>query len=294
MRVFVTGGSGWIGSALLPDLVAHGHDVVALARSDATAAQLTAAGAEVVRGSLEDVDVLAQAAGAADGVVHLAFIHDFTQYDAANAADRDAIVAMAGAMAGSSRPLVVASGVATTAKGRPATEADAASPDFPRSAASTLTLAWADKGVCTSVVRLPPTVHGEGDKGFIAMLVATARAKGVSGYVGDGSNVWPAAHRSDGASVFRLALEQAAPGSVWHAVTEEGVPTRTIAEAIGRGLGLPVASIDPSAAAEHFGWLGLIWGTDLPTSSELTRERLHWKPTGPDLVEDIEAGHYFR
>jgi nucleoside-diphosphate-sugar epimerase len=293
MRVFVTGGSGWIGSALVPDLISHGHEVLALARSEASADALASAGAQTIRGSLEDLDVLAESAATTDGTVHLAFIHDFTQYDAANASDRAAIEAMAAALAGTDRPLVIASGVATTARNRPATEEDAAAPEFPRSAAATMTLAWADKGVRTSAVQLPPTVHGQGDKGFIAMMIAIAREKGVSGYIGDGSNVWPATHRADAAPVFRLALEQASPGSVWHAVAEQGVPTRAIAERIGEQLALPVASIEPSDASGHFGWIAFVWGADLPTSSELTRERLQWHPAGPTLLEDIEAGHYF-
>jgi nucleoside-diphosphate-sugar epimerase len=293
MRVFVTGGSGWIGSALVPDLIDHGHEVVALARSEASAAALTSAGAMPVRGALDDLDVLAENAATTDGTVHLAFIHDFAQFDAANATDRSAIEAMAAAQEGTDRPLVIASGVATTAQHRPATENDIATPEFPRSAAAAMALAWADKGVATSVVRLPPTVHGRGDEGFVAMLIAIALAKGVSGYIGDGSNVWPATHRDDAAPVFRLALERAAPASVWHAVAEQGVPTRAIAEHIGEALGVPIASIDPGAAVEHFGWIGLIWGADLPTSNELTRERLHWQPAGPGLLDDIEAGHYF-
>jgi nucleoside-diphosphate-sugar epimerase len=234
---------------------------------------------------------LHEAASKADGVIHLAFIHDFTQYDAANAADRAAIATMGDALRGSERPFVIASGVATTASGRAAREDDGADPNFPRSEATDLTLAL--PGVRPSVVRLPPTVHGQGDKGFIAMLIATAREKRVSGYVGDGANVWPAVHVSDAARVFRLAVEDPA-GGVFHAVDEEGVPTRAIAEAIGRHLDLPVVSIAPDDATEHFGWLGLIWSLDMPTSSASTRARLGWEPTGPKLIADIEAGHSFR
>lgn len=293
MRVFVTGASGWIGSALLPMLVSSGHKVVGLARSEASAHTLAAAGAEVHRGSLEDLDSLRQGAAASDGVVHLAFIHDFSQYEAANQVDREAIDAMGAVLKGSERPLVVASGVPTTADGRPATERDPAIPGFPRSQASSLTLDLANAGVRSSVVRLPPTVHGKGDKGFISMLVAVARRRGVSGYVGDGSNVWPAVHRSDAASLCRLVLEGAPAGSTWHAVAEEGVPTRAIAAVIGRHLDLPVVSIAAEDTEGHFGWLGMAWGASIPATSKLTRERLGWQPTGPSLLQDLEAGHYF-
>lgn len=293
MRVFVTGASGWVGSALLPKLVSAGHQVVGLARSEASASALVADGVEVHRGALEDLDGLREAAAKSDGVIHLAFIHDFSQYEAANEVDRKAIVAMGEALEGSERPLVVASGVPTTTEGRPATEADPPISGFPRSEASTLTLDLATKGVRSSVVRLPPTVHGRGDKGFISMIVALARRQGVSGYVGDGSNVWPAVHRSDAAGLFQRALEDAPAASTWHAVAEEGVPTRTIAETIGRHLNLPVVSIAPEDSAAHFGWIGMAWGANLPASSEVTQEQLNWHPTGPRLLEDLDASHYF-
>jgi nucleoside-diphosphate-sugar epimerase len=294
MRIFVTGASGWVGSALVPELMSDGHDVVGLARSDASAAVLTSVGAEVQRGALEDLDTLRDAAVKSDAVIHLAFIHDFARYDAANEADREAIAAMGEALEGSERPLIVASGVATTARDRAATENDPADPGFPRSRASDMTLALAEHGVRAGVVRLPPTVHGEGDEGFIAMLIQLARDKGVSGYVGEGSNVWPAVHRSDAASVFRRAVERGRAGGVYHAVAEEGVPTRAIAEAIGRHLGVPVVSIAPEDAASHFGFIGLIWSLDAPTASDITRAELQWKPTGPGLIADLDAGHYFR
>lgn len=294
MRVFVTGASGWIGSALVPDLIESGHEVVGLARSDSSARALSGAGAEVRRGSLEDLDSLHEGAAKADGVIHLAFHHDFSEYEAANELDRRAIASLGSALKGSDRPLVIASGVATTATGRPATEEDTADPEFPRSSATDLTLGLTGDGVRSSVVRLPPTVHGEGDKGFIPRLIGVAREKGVSGYVGDGSNVWPAVHRTDAARVFRLALEQAPAGSVWHAVQDEGVPTRTIAEVIGRHAGVPAESIDAEAAPAHFGWISFIWAADLPTSSGLTRRRLGWAPVGPGLIDDLEEGHYFR
>jgi nucleoside-diphosphate-sugar epimerase len=293
MRVFVTGATGWVGSALVPSLLASGHEVIGLARSSSSADALVGVGAGVLRGSLDDLDVLRAGAADSDGVVHLAFNHDFDQYEAANQGDRDAIATMGVALAGSDRPLVIASGVATTATGRPSTEDDPADPGFPRSAASALTLDLATQGVRSSVVRLPPTTHGTGDAGFIRWLVDIARDKGVAGYVGDGTNVWPATHVSDAARVFQSALEVGAAGSVWHAIAEEGVPTRAIAEVIGRHLSLPVASIDPAAAMDHFGFLGMIWGGDLPTSSALTRARLDWHPTGPTLLEDLETGSYF-
>jgi nucleoside-diphosphate-sugar epimerase len=293
MRVFVTGASGWVGSAVVPELISAGHHVVGLARSEASADALAAAGAEVHRGSLEDLDSLGEGAAKSDGVIHLAFIHDFAQYEDANHADREAIAAMGTALEGSARPLLIASGVATTAVGRPATEDDPSAPDFPRSQAANMTLALARTGVRSAVVRLPPTTHGRGDNGFISMLIGIARDKGVAGYIGDGSNVWPAVHRTDAARVFRLALDDAPAGSVWHAVGEEGVPTRTIAEVIGRHLDIPVVSIAPADAADHFGWIGAIWGSNAPTSSRLTRERLGWQPTGPGLIEDVESGHYF-
>jgi nucleoside-diphosphate-sugar epimerase len=293
MRVFVTGASGWVGSALVPELLGAGHQVVGLARSDASAAALDAVGAEVRHGSLDDLDSLREGAAASDAVVHLAFVHDFAQYEAANETDRRAIAAMGAALEGSHRPLVIASGVATTAVGRPATEDDPSAPDFPRSAAAELTLSLAAKGVRPAVVRLPPTTHGQGDKGFIATIVAVARERGVAGYVGDGANVWPAVHRSDAARVFRLAVEADASASVYHAVGEEGVPTRTIAEVIARYLDIPAVSIAPEDAIAHFGWIGSFWALDAPTSSALTQERLGWQPTGPGLLDDLEAGYYF-
>jgi nucleoside-diphosphate-sugar epimerase len=293
MRVFVTGASGWCGSAVVPKLIAAGHEVVGLARSDASADALTAAGAKVRRGSLDDLDSLREGAADSDGVIHLAFIHDFAQYGDANQTDRAAIEAMGAVLEGSNRPLVIASGVATTAVGRAATEDDPPAPEFPRSLASVMTVELATRGVRSAVVRLPPTVHGRGDKGFITMLIRTAREKGVAGYVGDGSNRWPAVHRSDAARVFHLALEHAPAGAVYHAVGDEGVPTRAIAETIGRHLGLPVESVAAEDATTHFGWLGTIWSIDVPTSSSLTQAQLGWQPTGPGLLDDLEAGHYF-
>ncbi|MFJ1899047.1 MULTISPECIES: SDR family oxidoreductase [unclassified Streptomyces] len=304
MRVFVTGASGWIGSAVVPELIGAGHQVVGLARSDASAAALDAAGAEVRRGSLEDLDGLRSAAEASDGVVHLAFKHDIAfsgDFQGAADADRAAIEAFGDALAGSGRPFVIASGTMGLAPGRVATERDGLSSggEVPfegagaRLANAQLTLSLASRGVRPSVVRLPPTVHGDGDKGFIASVVGVARDKGVSGYVGDGSNRWPAVARLDAARLFRLALEQAPAGSVLHAVADEGVPIRDVAEVIGRGLDLPVAAVPAEDASEHFGWLGGLLGLDGPASSALTRELLGWQPTHPGLLEDLGKGHYF-
>ena len=293
MRVFVTGASGWVGSAVVPELINAGHHVVGLARSEVSADTLAAAGAEVQRGSLQDLGSLQEGAAKSDGVIHLAFIHDFTQYDVATETDRRAIEAMGAALEGSDRPLVIASGVLTTAQGRPATEEDPPAPEFPRSPAAVMTLALAEKGIRSSVVRLPPTTHGQGDHGFISTIIGIARDKGVSGYVGDGSNVWSAVHRSDAAHVYRLVVEHAPAGSVWHAVAEVGVPTRSIAEVIGRHLDIPVVAIAPDKAAEHFGWIGAFWGANAPASSAITRHRLRWRPSGPTLLEDLEARHYF-
>jgi nucleoside-diphosphate-sugar epimerase len=303
MRVFVTGASGWIGSAVVPELLGAGHQVTGLARSDASADALAAAGAEVRRGSLDDLDVLRSAAEASDGVIHLAFDHQVAfsgDFRGAAAANREAIEAFGAALEGSGRPFVVASGLGGLTPGRVVTEEDGHEPvdldvegPSARRADAELTLSLADRGIRSSVVRLPPTVHGDGDQGFVAMLVGAAREKGVSGYLGDGANRWPAVHRLDAAQIFRLAWEKAAAGTTLHAVADEGVPVRALAEVIGRQLDVPVAAIAPDDAGEHFGWLAGLVGLDVPASSTLTRELLGWQPTQPGLVDDLEKGHYF-
>ena len=300
MRVFVTGASGHIGSAVVPELLQAGHQVVGLARSDRSAEALAAAGAEVRRGDLDDLDGLREAAGAADGVIHLAFKHDLMRtgdFPAAIAADFAAIDALASALQGSGKPLVTSSGtlMLTLAgiSGRPGTEADFA-PGGPRVDAENFVIALAGRGVRSAAVRLPPIVHSSLDHhGFAHVLIGIARQAGVSGYVADGANRWPSVHTLDAARVYRLALEDAPAGSRLHAVAEEGIPFRDIAAAIGRGVGVPTASISASDAGERFGFLGGFVGVDNPTSSEVTRKVLGWEPEHPGLIEDLAHGHYF-
>ncbi len=288
MKIFVTGASGFIGSAVVRELLTHGHQVLGLARSEANAAAIAAAGAQVLRGSLEDLESLARGAKGSDGVIHTAFIHDFSKYAASVEVDRLAIEAMAGALAGSNRPLVVTSGVVRAADGSAATEDTAVDPSFPRRSETTA-LPFAERGVRVSVVRLPPTVHGEGDHGFVPELIRIAREKGVAGYIGEGKTRWPAVHRFDAAQAFRLAVEKAEAGSRVHATAEEGIATRDIAAIIGKRLDVPVEA----RPVEHFGWLGPFFGRDVPTSSEQTRARLGWKPVQPGLLEDLDHPRYF-
>ncbi|MFF5982979.1 SDR family oxidoreductase [Streptomyces olindensis] len=370
MRIFVTGVSGWIGSALVPELIGAGHQVVGLVRSGATADALAAAGVEAVHGTVDDLDVLGSTAAASDGVIHLAFNNDMAfagDLQGAAETDRRAVDTFGDALAGTDRPLVIASNLlggvrkvppalrrparspklfeqgvpplaapgehpSTTstrasarhaesthrtpqgppsgrttrlcghplglAPGRVATERDRAaidgSPGTIRQATAHAALALASRGVRSSVVRLAPSCHGEGDNGFMAMLISIARAQRVSGHIGDGANRWPAVHRLDAARLFRLAVEKAPAGSVLHGVAEEGVPIRDIAEVIGRHLDVPVASVAPEAAAERYGFLGDLLGCDAPTSNTLTRELLDWHPARPGLLEDLDQGHYFR
>jgi nucleoside-diphosphate-sugar epimerase len=305
MRVFITGASGWIGSAVTAELIGAGHQVVGLARSDASAAALAAAGAQVVHGTIDDLDTLGSAAASSDGVIHLAFKHDIAfsgGFQGAADADRRAIDTFGEALAGSGRPFLIASGTLGLAPGGVVTERDGHGPapahmtGGPRTrlASAEATLSFASRGVRSSVMRFPPTVHGDGDHGFMATLVGIARNKGISGYIGDGSNRWPAVHRLDAAHLVCLALERAAAGSVLHAVADEGVPIRAIAEVIGRHLEVPVVAISPENAAEHFGWLAGFLALDSPASSTLTRELLGWQPTNPGLIEDLDDGHYFQ
>ncbi|WP_326723469.1 MULTISPECIES: SDR family oxidoreductase [unclassified Streptomyces] len=294
MRVFVTGATGFIGSAVVRELIDAGHQVLGLARSDESAASLTAAGAEVHRGALGDLDSLRAGAVAADGVIHTAFVHDFTDFANAARTDQRAIETLGESLAGTGRPFVVASGTAF-APGRLVTEEDGV-PEatvVPRVSEQTA-LPFAGRGVRVSAVRLPPTVHGEGDHGFVPRIIDIARTKGVSAYPGDGSNRWPAVHRLDAAHLFRLALEAAPAGARLHGVGEEGVPVRDIADVIGQQLKLPVTAVSREETAEHFGWLGAILALDVPASSALTRKQLGWQPVQPGLIPDLEEAHYFK
>ena len=304
MKVFVTGASGWIGSAVVSELIGAGHQVVGLARSEASAAALTAAGAQVLRGTLDDLDCLRSGAAASDGVIQLAFNHDIAfsgGFQAAADSERRAVETFAEVLAGSDRPFVIASGLLGLLPGRVATERDGhgSNPAVgggpgTRLATAEFTLALASRGVRSSIVRLSPTNHGDGDNGFMAALVGIARDKGISGYVGDGSQRWPAVHRLDSAHLFCLALEKAEAGSTLHAVADEGVPLRAIAEVIGRHLNIPVVSIAPEDAGKHFGWMGGFLAIDAPASSALTRDWLGWQPVQPGLLADLDLGHYFR
>ena len=296
MRVFLTGATGFIGSAIVPELINAGHQVLGLARSEAAAKQLAAAGTEAHRGDLTDPASLAAGARACDGVIHTAFIHDFANMPASSATDRDAIDAMGAALAGSDRPLVVTSGIGIVGPGIVAAEEDERDPNAPgahRLAAEFKTLALAERGVRATVVRLPPSVHGAGDYGFVPMLIKIAREKGISAYVGTGQNRWPAVHRLDAAHLYRLAVEQAAAGSKLHGVGEEGVPTIEIATAIGRHLNIPIVTQSPDEAANHFGWIARFFAFDCPATSTQTQQQLGWQPTQPGLLADLDQGHYF-
>jgi nucleoside-diphosphate-sugar epimerase len=296
MRVFVTGATGFIGSAIVEELIHAGHRVLGLTRSDAGAQWLIAAGAEVHRGDLEDLASLRSGAADADAVIHTAFNHDFSKYVANCEADRQVIEALGGALAGSGKLLIVTSGtgMANSAPGVLATEHDppASSKVVPRAASEEAAVAVADRGVRSAIVRLPQ-VHDTVKQGLVTYAIHAAREKGVSAYLGEGRNRWPAAHRLDTAGLYRLALEKAEAGDRFHAVAEEGVPVRDIAEAIGQGLRVPVVSLALEEAAQHFGWLAAFVGWDIPASSAYTREKLGWNPTGPDLLSDLANMTYF-
>ena len=296
MRVFVTGATGWVGSAVIQDLVAAGHQVLGLARSDAAAQALAAGGASVQRGDLEDLDSLRNGAAACDGVIHTAFGSNFSKFQANADIDRRVIEAIGDVLAGSGRPFVTTSGtliVALGGSGGLVTEQDAGSPSVPRVPSELATLSLASCGIRSSVIRLSPSVHGDGDRGFVPRMIDIARETGVSAYIGDGGSRWPAVHRLDAARAFRLALERGEAGTRYHAVGDEGIPIRELAEVIGRKLNLPTVSKAPDDAAGHFGFLAMFLGLDAPASSALTREQLGWTPTHRGLLADLEDGPYF-
>jgi nucleoside-diphosphate-sugar epimerase len=296
MRVFVTGATGWIGSAIVTELFDAGHEITGLARSEQSAAKLQDRGIDVVRGTLEDLGTLKTAAAAADGVIHAAYNHDdFNRFAEAAALNQRAIEAFAEVLEGTDKPLVFASGTGMGKPGELATESDLPPRDsHPRAASEYARVEMAAKGIRVSSVRHPPSVHGEGDHGFVAILTQIARNSGVSGYIGDGANRWPAVHVLDAALLYLKALTEAPAGAVLNSVAEEGIPTREIADSIGRALGVPAQSIEPSQARGHFGFLAMFFGLDVPASSQLTRARYDWHPTHPGLLDDLNAGYYTR
>jgi nucleoside-diphosphate-sugar epimerase len=294
MKIFVTGATGFVGSAVVQELISAGHQVLGLTRSEAGAKSLAALGAQVQRGDLTDLESLRKGAAMSDGVIHTAFNHDFSNYAAAAQMDTQAIEALGGALAGSDRRLVVTSGtLVLQRKGPLATEDDTPDPAFPRKSEDAV-LAVSSRGVNVSVVRLSPSVHGDGDHGFVPRLIAIAREKGVSAYIGNGLNRWPAVHRLDAARLYRLVVEKAPAGvSYYHGVADEGITTRDIAQVIGRQLNLPVVSKSPEEAAGHFTWLAHFFAIDAPASSKRTQQQLGWKPTQVGLIADLEHGRYF-
>jgi nucleoside-diphosphate-sugar epimerase len=298
MRVFVTGATGFIGSAIVRELLATGHQVLGLARSDAAAASLTAVGAEAHRGELEDLDSLRRGAEASDGVIHTAAVSDFSDRERTARTNLRALETLGAALAGSGRPFVVTAAIALLSPGRLMTEEDAPDPNSAMGAFGVAledaTQSIAARGVRVSVVRLPFSVHGEGDHGFVPGLISIAHAKGVSAYPGDGSQRWPAVHRLDAAHLFCLALEKDQAGSVLHAIADEGVPVREIAGVIGRRLGVPVVALPAEKAGEHFGFLGYFFSMDYTASSSLSQQRLGWHPVQPALLADLDQEYYFK
>lgn len=293
MRVFVTGATGFIGSAVVRELIDSGHQVVGLARSDKAASALVTQGAQVHRGALDDLDSLQSGAAESDGVIHTGFMHDVADFVAASQTDVRAIEAIGEALVGSHRPFVVTSVTTLLTPGQLGTEDTAAFPMHPRAAAETKSLSFAERGVRVSAVRLPPSVHGTGDKGFVPDLIHIARATGVSAYVGDGANRWPAVHRLDAARLYRLALESASAGARLHAVADEAVPFRDIAQVIARHLNVPLTSISAEEAVSHFKWLAHFVSLDNPTSSARTQQQFGWHPVQPALIPDIDRDEYF-
>lgn len=295
MRIFVTGAPGFIGSELVPELIKAGHSVLGLTRSDAGAEKLRAAGAEVLHGNIENLDSLRKGAADSDGVIHLAFNHDFSQFEKNAADERAAIAALGEALVGSDRPFIVTSGTAMAANvdGKASTEDGPTASWNPRAGLEMVVKEFTERGVKTSIVRLAQ-IHDTHKQGLVPYITAVAREKGVSAYIGEGSNRWPATHVSDTALLYRLAFEKAEPGAIYHAVDEEGVSMKAIAEALGRGLKVPVISITPEETEAHFGWLARFAGHDMPSSSAITRRKLNWNPTGADLITDLDNMDYTR
>lgn len=295
MRAFVTGATGWIGSAVVDELISAGHQVIGLARSDRAEQALAAKGAGIVRGDLDDLASLRRGAAQADAVIHMANKHDWGNPAESDRSERAAVLVLGDTLAGTDRPFVVAAPLSGLVEGRPATEADvspAIGPDSNRGGSENLALDYVAQGVRTVITRFAPSVHGRGDWGFVNFLTAAARKQGVSGYVGDGSAAWSAVHRGDAARLIRLGMEQAPAGARLHAVAEESVTTKAIAEAIGRSLGLPVDSVPPQDAEAHFGFVGSFFASTMTASSNATRQLLRWEPAGPSLLADIDAGAY--
>ena len=293
MRVFITGGTGFIGSAIVEDLLAAGHQVLGLARSDASAKVFESLGVEVLRGSLDDLDTLKHGAANSDGVIHCAFIHDFSNFASSVKKDQLAIQTLGAALEGTNRPFIISSGILGLANNRLATEQDPPNlKTSPRGIAEQMAISFSSKGVRSAVIRLPPSVHGKGDHAFVPRMIGIAREKGVSAYIGDGLNHWPSVHRVDVARLYRLALEKGTAGATYHGVADEGIPFRDIAEVVGKHLNVPVVSKSIEEANDHFGFLGLFVQFDGPASSKLTQQELGWQPTQSSLLADMEQNYF--